>query len=117
MRQILLIALLVLPVSAFSSGYLTPLGTGIAIDKVHANADGSITLWINSSSISNPDNCGRTDKVHIKAIGGYETLVSVVLTAFAMEKKLGLWSNGCEIIPFWGGTLTFPVANYVWVTD
>ncbi len=100
-----------------ASGYLTNLGQGVDILKVHAHQNGAITLWVHSSDISNPDNCGRTDKVHIKAEGGYQTLVSVVMTAYASKKKIGLWSPGCEIIPFWGGTKTFPIANNLWITD
>jgi len=116
-KLLILFLIMFFPVSSFSSGYLTPLGTGIEVQKIHAHSNGSITLWVLSSSIANPDNCGRTDKVHIKAVGEYKTLVSMVLTAYASGKKIGLWSNGCEIIPFWGGSLTFPVVNNIWITD
>ena len=117
MQRLTLLLILLFPVSALPAGYLTPLGTGIEIYKIHGHPDGAITLWIVSSSISNPDNCGRTDLVHIKAAGGHETQVSMVLTAYASGKKIGLWSTGCEYIPFWGGPNTVPVVNNIWITD
>lgn len=117
MKRLAFLLTLFFPISGLSAGYLTPLGTGIDIHKVHAHPDGAITLWIEQSSISNPDGCGRTGLVHIKAAGGYETLVSMVLTAYTSGKKIGLWSTGCEFIPFWGGPHTYPVVNNIWITD
>ena len=117
MKLITSLLILALSTSSLASGYLVTLGSGVTIDKIHAHGNGAITLWVNPASLSNPDGCGGTDKVHIKAVGNYQTIVSVALTAYTANKKLGLWSTGCEIIPFWGGSTTFPIVNNVWITD
>jgi hypothetical protein len=50
-------------------------------------------------------------------MSGYREMVTAVMSAHAQGKKSGLWSTGCSLIPFWGGTVTDPIAHDVWVTD
>lgn len=109
---------IVLSSNAFASGYLVPLGQGVTIQKVHAHGEGGVTLWVGSSEIQNPDSCDRLDKVHIKPTEpGYQTMLTVAMTAYASNKKVGFWSPNCAIIPFWGGTKTFPIVNNLWITE
>jgi len=44
-------------------------------------------------------------------------MVSVALAAYMGGKKIGIWSSGCQIIPFWGGTKKYPRGNEIWITD
>jgi hypothetical protein len=112
------LTLLAITFNANASGYLVPLGQGVEIKKVHAHRYGGITLWVDASQLSNPDFCDRLDKVHIKDdLPGYQTMVTMIMTAYTSKKKVGLWSSGCEIIPFWGGTKTSPIAVDLWITD
>ena len=111
MKHALFFVMLLFPVAGYSSGYLTPLGTGVEIHKIHAHPTGAITLWVNGAGIANPDNCGSTNLVHIEATGGYETLVSMALTAYVSGKKIGLWSTQCSTIPFLGGADNLPDSN------
>lgn len=100
----------------WASGYLTPYGTGVKVNKITVHGGGGATLWV--SGISNPDECGDTGLVHIKGdLPGQATMISTVLTAYSSGKKIGLWSNGCEVIPFWGGTTTRPLVHTLWITD
>ena len=112
-----LLILLLLPATAFSSGYLTPLGTGVDVSRIHAHENGGFTMWVDPSSIANPDSCARTDKVHVKpTTPGYDTLLSVALSAYVSGNKIGMWSHhGCAIIPFWGGPNSFPIVSDLWM--
>jgi len=108
--------ILIVPSLSFASGYLTPYGQGVTIQKYTMHGDGGMTLWV--SGISNPDNCTDTNLVHIKStMPGYNGMVSAAMAAYASGKKIGLWSNGCEVIPFWGGSATKPIIHTLWVTD
>jgi len=118
MKKIMMLLFMFASSQVFASGYLVPLGAGVTINKVHAHSAGGITLWVNGSELQNPDSCDRLDKIHIRAGDlGYETMVTVVMTAYVANKKIGLWSTGCEIIPFWGGTLKAPIVTNLWITD
>lgn len=99
-----------------SSGYLTPLGQGITISKYFIHSGGGMTLWV--SGISNPDNCGSANKVHLKGdLSGHDKMVAAVMAAYASGMKVGLWSSGCSSLPFWGGTVTYPIVSNLWVTN
>lgn len=101
---------------AHGSGYLVPLGQGITVQKYHMHGGGGMTLWV--SGINNPDNCTGTDKVHIRGnLTGYNQMAAAVMAAYISGKKIGLWSTGCSVIPFWGGATTYPIINDLWVTD
>ena len=64
----------------------------------------------------NPDVCGSIGLIHIKADHqGFKTISSSALTAFVSGKKIGVYSSGCEILPFWGGTVTRPIVRELWV--
>jgi|GEM_PF-2141517 len=112
------ITLAVFCASSFSQGYITPLGQGIEVLKIHGHRDGGITVWVDSSSVQNPDNCGGVDRLHIPSnLQGYDTMVTLVTTAFTANKKIGFWSSGCDNIPFWGSVRTYPIIKDVWLTN
>ncbi len=118
MKTIILLAIVLLTSGVNASGYLIPYGQGVTINKIHAHASGGLTLWVNSNELQNPDECSRRDKVHIRSsLGGYDAMVTVIMSAYTANKKIGLWSTGCSTIPFWGGTQTFPIVSDVWITD
>ena len=116
MLKSLTLLILLLPAASFASGYLTPLGSGVEVSHIHVHSGGGFTMWVNSNDIQNPDVCARTDKVHVKpTLAGYDGLLSLALAAYTSGHKIGMWSTGCEIIPFWGGTKKFPAANNLWI--
>lgn len=87
-----------------SSGYLTKLDTGVAVDKYLIHGNGGMILWV--SGIDNLDSCGDTRLVHLKGdLEGHQAMVAVVMVAYASGKKVGLWSEGCSRIPFRGDLL------------
>lgn len=105
-----------IPQAAQGSGYLTPYSEGISVTRYHMHGGGGMTVIV--SGISNPDGCGGTTLVHIPStLSGYKEMVAAVMTAIATGKKIGLWSTGCSLLPFWGGGITYPVVNDVWVMD
>ncbi|MCL1126201.1 hypothetical protein [Shewanella surugensis] len=101
---------------ASAAGYLTSLGNPEAtITSVFTHAEGHVTLIVSGVTL-NPDECGDLGRVHIQAdLPGHKNLVSAALTAFASGKKVGFYTTGCEVIPFWGGTSTRPVINSLWI--
>lgn len=76
-----------------------------------------MTVWV--SGIDNPDDCARTDIVHLKGdLLGHDRMVAAVLAASTSGKKVGFHSSGCEIIPFWGGAGgSVPVVHNLWVVE
>ena len=75
-----------------------------------------MTLWV--SGLDNPDGCGDTTLVHIKStLDGYKEMAASAMMAYASGQKIGLWSTGCETLPFWGGTVTRPIIHTLWITD
>ena len=118
MKKLIIAVLAFMSTSVFASGYLVPLGQGVEVLRVHAHSGGGLTLWIHQNSIQNPDSCKGTDKVHIRSsLAGYDAMVTVVMSAYTAKKKIGFWSSGCSTIPFWGGTITYPIVHDLWITD
>lgn len=116
----LAIASLLCSTSAFSQGYLTPLGSGIEIDKYQflGESSGGIVIWLKKPISSNPDSCRETEKVYIKnSLPQYKDMVAAIMAAHAQGKKVGFWSTGCGTNYFWGGSITFPLVRDMWVTD
>jgi hypothetical protein len=110
------LVLCLLSQSAFAAGYLTPYGTGVVIQKMTMHGNNGVTLWV--AGITNPDSCGDSGLVHLKGdLPGHNLMVSAAMAAYHSGKKVGLWSTGCEIIPFWGGTVTRPIIHTLWITD
>jgi hypothetical protein len=104
---------------ASASGYLTPLAQGITVNGYMMNnstggaASTGMTIWV--SGISNPDSCGGTDKVFIpSSVANYSALVAAVISAFTAGQHIGFWSSGCDLMPFWGGTTTYPYVVTLW---
>ena len=104
--------------NSYASGYLTGLAEPEAtIEQVFTHSGGGVTLFVSGVSL-NPDQCGNTTKVHLKGdLAGHQHMVSAALTAFAAGKKVGLHSSGCETIPFWGGSVTRPIINNLWISN
>lgn len=104
--------------NSYASGYLTTLvAPNATINQILTHSSGGVTLFI-SDSLLNPDQCGDITKVHLKGdLAGHQHMLSAALTAFAAGKKVGLHSSGCEIIPFWGGSITRPVINNLWISN
>lgn len=118
MRRFVAIGIIALCASfaVHASGYLTPLGNGVPVTRYLMHPTGAMTLWV--SGISNPDGCGGTDRVHLKGdLPGHDKMVAAVLAASASGRRIGFWSRECEIIPFWGGTQTVPIVEYLWVVE
>lgn len=104
------------PQAARSSGYLTSLSDAIVVSRYHMHGGGGMTLSV--SGISNPDGCGGTALAHIpSSLSGYKEMVASVMAAVATGKRIGLWSSGCSLLPFWGGSTTYPIVNDLWVMD
>jgi hypothetical protein len=117
-----MLALFLMMQESRASGYLTTLRTGIEVTDYMVNnntgsgTSGGLTIWV--SGISNPDGCTGTDKVHIKnSAPGYKEMVAAVLSAVALGKKIGFHSSGCEILPFWGGGVTYPMVSDIWIVN
>jgi hypothetical protein len=108
----------VMSCSSFASGYLQILGTGTAIQKIHAHSNGAITIWISPSENNNPDSCSDPSRVHIKKDNdGLQNMTSLVMAAYVSGKNIDIWSRKCEVIPFWGGTNTRAIVGDLWITD
>lgn len=117
MKYVLLILTVFSFGNANAGGYLVPHSGGITIQKIHAHGSGGITLWVDASQIQNPDGCQDRSKVHIRSSqAGYETMVSIALSAYLSGQKVGLWSPQCSVIPFWGGTTAYPIVSDIWIT-
>lgn len=119
MKTLVTALLILCCASALAAGYLTPLGSGVTIQKILAHENGGFTIWVDSASVSNPDGCGDTSKLHVRAsTPGHDTMLSVALAAYISGRKVGMWSRtGCDIIPFWGGLHTRPIVSDLWITD
>ena len=117
-RKLLFITALLLPGAVFAAGYMTDLGAPEAtITQVFTHSGGGVTLFI-SGAPENPDTCDSPGLVHLKGdLPGHNQMVSAALTAFAAGKKVGLYTVGCEIIPFWGGTQDHPIISNLWVAQ
>jgi hypothetical protein len=99
-----------------ASGYLTTLDQGVSVTRYLMHSGGGMTIWV--TGISNPDGCGGVDRVHLKGnLLGHDKMVAAVLAASASGKRVGFWSSGCELIPFWGGTQTVPIVADLWVVE
>jgi hypothetical protein len=111
------------PVNA--AGYLTPFGTGVAVTDYMINnnvgnggADIGLTILLPSIVVSNPDSCGSTGLLHIKASNpGYKEMVAAVMAAVASGRKIGFHAKGCQLLPFFGGTTTYPIISDLWVVN
>src|SRR5215469_6063748 len=104
---------------AGASGYLTGINSGATVTGYMMN-DGTggsgygMTLFV--SGISNPDGCGGTDKVYIPGTDpDFNGLAAAVMAAVASGEQIGFWSSGCAVMPFFGGTVTYPVIVTLWV--
>jgi hypothetical protein len=111
--------------SANASGYLTPFGTGVAVTDYMVNNNvgygGSaigITILLSPNAVNNPDSCGSTALLHIKSSAhGYKEMVAAVMAAVASGRRIGFHSSGCELLPFFGGTTTYPIVTDLWVVN
>lgn len=105
-------------IDTFASGYLTPFtNTGVKISHFFTHSNGGVTLLL-SGTITNPDGCQVTSRVHLKGdLEGHKTMTSAALAAFASGKNIGLWSSGCENIPFWGGGIQTPIIANLWIVN
>ena len=107
--------------SGWASGYLTSMGQGVVVtsyvmnNSVPPGSGTGMTLFV-SGTISNPDACVATDKIHIPStVPNDSTLVAAVMSAVAAGQSIGFWSSGCSVISFWGGSVTYPQAWTLWV--
>ena len=117
--KMLIITIIVLfATTAQAQGYLTDLNTPNAtITKVFTHSNGGVTLFV-SGVTPNSDQCGDYSKVHLKGdLAGHEQMVAAALTAFTAGKKVGLYSSGCSLIPFWGGSVTRPIIRDLWISN
>lgn len=108
-----------IPSLSGASGYLTGINSGATVTEYMMNngTGGSgygMTLFV--SGISNPDGCGGTDRVYIPGTDpNFNGLAAAVIAAVASGEQVGFWSSGCAVMPFWGGTVTYPVIITLWV--
>jgi len=116
-RYFLIFLAILFPVHSYAYGYLTPYGAGVTISKYHVHGEGGVTLWV-AGSLMNPGACADISLVHIPpTLPGYKAMVAAVMEAYALNKKIGLHQTNCSTIPFWGGTITYPIIGNLWVTD
>ena len=112
------LAIALLSLSGFSSAYeyLTDLnGPGVTIKQYFVHNGGGLSLILNEN-ITKPSSCNVTSHVYIKPdTVGYNVMVSAALAAFAAGKPIGLHGDGCETVPFWGGSNTRPIVTDLWV--
>ena len=118
LTKLIIICLMLFGHCANAAGYLTDLNMPeVTITKVFSHQNGAVTLFV-SGIPANPDSCNDITHVHIKADNlGLKNIAASALTAFAAGKKVGLYTSGCEIIPFWGGTNTRPIITDLWISD
>jgi len=112
----LALTLALLGSASHASGYLTGLnGPGVTISKYFVHRGGGVSIFLNDDLL-NPDGCTFPRHVYIKGDSeGHKLMVSTALTAFISGKAIGLHGFGCEIIPFWGGTITVPTISELWM--
>jgi hypothetical protein len=114
--------------SANAGGYLTPFRTGVEVSDYMINNNVGyggthigLTILLSSAAsaaVSNPDSCGSTSLLHIKSSDpGYKEMVAAVMAAAAAGRKIGFHSKGCELLPFFGGTITYPIISDLWVVN
>jgi hypothetical protein len=110
--------------TANAGGYLTPFRTGVVVTDYMINnnvgnggTDIGLTILL-SSTVSNPDSCGSTAFLHIKGTApGYKEMVAAVMSAVASGRKIGFHAKGCELLPFFGGSTTYPIISDLWVVN
>ena len=110
-----------LSLHASGGGYLTNYGQGVEILNLHIHNKGGVTLIVNGSEIRE-NSCDSSSKIHIKPeTPGYDAMLSTVLAAYMANKKVGFWSyysngkNNCEVLPFWGGSVSYPIVYDLWM--
>ncbi len=100
---------------SYSSGYITPLGTGIEINKVQILGSGGMVVWLKQNIPNNPDGCTEKTRVYVRPdLAQYNAMVSVVLAAHAQGKEVGFWTSGCGTNYFYGPP-TFAVIRDLWI--
>jgi hypothetical protein len=110
--------------SANAGGYLTAFGTGVTVTDYMINnnvgnggSDIGLTILL-SATVNNPDSCGSTALLHIKSSApGYKEMVAAVMAAVAAGRRIGFHAKGCELLPFFGGTTTYPIISDLWVVN
>ncbi len=103
---------MVLSSNVFAYEYLTSLGgPGVTINRYFVHNGGGISLLLNEN-VPITSQCDKKSHVYIKKeIPGYEAMVAAALAAFAAGKEIGLHGDGCDTIPFWGGSNTVPIVS------
>jgi len=96
--------------------YLTDLnGPGVAIKQYFVHKNGGLSLIL-TSNITKQTSCHSKNHVYIKPeTPGFQIMASAAMAAFASGKSIGMHGDGCETIPFWGGTQTRPIVTDLWV--
>jgi len=117
-KRLLVSFIILLATNVHSAGYLTNLNSPkISITKIFSHSNGAITLFVTGVDL-NPDECGLVSHLHIKADNlGFKNMLSLALSAQATGKKIGVYSSGCEVIPFWGGTVKRPIVRELWISN
>ncbi|MCG7535190.1 hypothetical protein [Pseudoalteromonas sp. OOF1S-7] len=114
-RTLLMLAFLV-PTLSHGKGYMTGLyDTTATVSGVFVHSNGGVTLFVKGLE-RKAGSCDNIGNVHIRADNPAKShFLSVALTAFAAEQKIGLYMAGCEVIPFWAGTATYPIISELWI--
>lgn len=102
--------------SAHAYGYLTNLnGPGVTIETYFLHKNGGLSPILAENHL-NSDECMSSNHVYLKANHpNYKNIVAAALAAFASGKEIGIHGDGCEVIPFWGGTTTRATISDLWV--
>ncbi|KZY41288.1 hypothetical protein A3757_17995 [Oleiphilus sp. HI0117] len=118
MKKILAVCLLCISSDLFAYEYLTDLsGPGVTIKRYFVHKNGGLSLILNENVPKNSE-CNVKNHVYIKPdINGQSLMTSAALAAFASGKAIGLHGDGCETIPFWGGSSTRPIVTDLWVFE
>lgn len=66
---------------------------------------GYFAMVYGTTAFDNPDACGNSTMAMLPASNaGYKEMLAVALSAFAAEKNVSFWLNGCVATP-WGFTV------------
>lgn len=98
------------------ANYVTPLdSSGVEVTRVFIHESGAISIYI-SGKTQNLDKCSSTFRVYIpETVAGRKEMLSVVLTAQASNRKIGIHGSGCSTTTFWGGHVDVPVVDNLWM--
>ena len=97
-RFVFIVILCLFSAISYAAGYITPLGTGVKIDKVQILGSSGMVIWLKEDMPNNPDNCSQKKRLQIKSdISQYDAMVGSCLVSSCPRQRrwlLVLWLRG-----------------------